>query len=456
MSQLKNTTESTRGIDKEKVNLKFKSRPGYKRNELKNNDLRQITSCQSESASLDASITFANESLNLVQTDMEVKFKPARLVIPANQKRWYINVYIFDELCGQLVRKRFYQIPEEPNFDKRKFLGEQICYEINKKLYSGMVSNRSKFLHEQALKNLNPDGDHSQLLVTVALWRIIEAKRLLRERSLRTYIQIGRMFTKYLHSLKPEPNIARFNLNVCKAYANHMIDIGYAPRTMNNHILALRTLWQSGIEMNLFKDNPWKSIPRRKTPTGRNIAYLPHQVQEILEYSTKYPYLKLLIKFMYYTLMRTNELGHLQVKHIGMYTQGKIYLPAHLSKNNMERHIVIPPALMQEIQQHGILKMNPEWYLFGKEKFKPGPVRMPTVRMGQKYREWVLSKLNYPADYTLYSWKHTGVIAAHKAGVKDDDIMLQTGHKDYGSFQMYLKSLSLFENENFARLIPTI
>jgi hypothetical protein len=64
--------------------------------------------------------------------------------------------------------------------------------------------------------------------------------------------------------------------------------------------------------------------------------------------------------------------------------------------------------------------------------------------------------LGYSELYTFYSWKHTGVISAHKAGVSDDDIMLQTGHKNYGSFQVYLKSLGLFQNETFAKMIPKL
>jgi hypothetical protein len=48
------------------------------------------------------------------------------------------------------------------------------------------------------------------------------------------------------------------------------------------------------------------------------------------------------------------------------------------------------------------------------------------------------------------------VIAAHKAGVSDNDIKKQTGNKDYGSFQKYLKSLGLFDNQDFASKIPDL
>lgn len=397
------------------------------------------------------------KTFNLVTTDMTLTYKPARLVIPSDGKKWYIILYIYDVQSGQTKRRRFFSLPESENFNEKKYLCNQTVAQINQKLAQGLVSDKSR---QQASKvaELNSENIHTpKLLVSVAVMRIIELKKSqLRPKSFEGYMQMARHFCSYLLRQPTQLNIESFNASHAQAYLNDIINQGLSNRTYNNHLLFMRTVFNGGIEQKYWIDNPWKLIPKIKTPIGKNIAFLPAQQKEILDYAEKYPTLLFLIKFMYYTLARTNEISHLQVKHIGMYTANKIYLPAEFSKNGVERHIIITPGLEKEIQMHNIRKLNPEWYLFGDDKLKCGPMRMVTRKIGSKFREWVLNKLNYPIHYTLYSWKHTGVIAAHQAGIKDDDIMMQTGHKDYGSFQIYLKSLSLYDNKDFANKMPEI
>jgi integrase len=412
---------------------------------------------QKTNASLHASVNTIFETFNLIQMEaLKTLHKPARLVIPSNNKRWYIILYIYDVQSGQVQRKRFYGIPEEENNAKRIFNANTICYELNKKLATGYISDKTKYQQSKIAEQNDNNPVIYLLRVSVAIMRVVEAKRYNEQRTYQSYFSIAKSLCQYLDTLNPEPDVDHFGQEIALAYLQSLLHQGKAPRTYNNHLLTLRTLWQEGMELKYFKSNPFKSIPRVKTPLGKNIAYLPAQQQEIISYAKKYPEMLFLIRFMYYTLARTNEIGHLKVKHIGMYTPDKIYLPASVSKNNIERHIVIPPGLEKEIEKFNIRKMDPEWYIFSRDKFKCGPLRMDTRRIGQKYREWITSKLDYPVVYTLYSWKHTGIIAAHKAGISDDDIMMQTGHKDYGSFQKYLKSLGLYDNKDFALKMPDI
>ena len=412
---------------------------------------------QETHAALHASVDKIFETFNLIKMEaLKSLHKPARLVIPSNNQRWYIILYIYDVQSGQVQRKRFYNIPPEENNAKRIYTANQICSELNKKLSEGFVSDKQKYRRSQIIHQNEQSPVIFKLRASVAIMRVVNAKQYNEERTYQSYFSIAKSLCTYLDDLKENPDVDQLGNEIALQYLQSLLHTGKSPRTYNNHLLTLRTLWQEGIDLKYFNTNPWKAIPRVKTPIGKNIAYLPAQQKQIIEFAIRYPELLFLIRFMYYTLARTNEIGHLKVKHIGMYTPDKIYLPASVSKNKIERHIIIPPGLEKEIQKFNIRNMDPEWYIFSQDKFKCGPKRMDTRRIGQKYREWITSKLKYPVVYTLYSWKHTGVIAAHKAGISDDDIMIQTGHKDYGSFQKYLKSLSLYDNKDFALKMPEI
>jgi integrase len=95
--------------------------------------------------------------------------------------------------------------------------------------------------------------------------------------------------------------------------------------------------------------------------------------------------------------------------------------------------------------------MPQDWFLFGRG-MKPGPVSLSRNMVSKRHSE-VLRSLNYPSDLTLYSWKHTGVVAAYKAGIDLYSIMRQLRHHSLDMTQIYLKSLGLVKNEQFGRMM---
>lgn len=383
-------------------------------------------------------------------------FKPAELVIPAEtakDQRWYILFHVYHAHKGKVVRKRFYKIPDVKPPSMRKALAEKICHHINLRLENGEYIGQSKYTPQYTpVENSLPEPEPELIFVSSAVQNINESKKDLRLRTQQSNETFTRVFIDYLKKTKRDKPISQWSVTDCTEFLNWSIIQGKKPRTCNNYLLFLRHIWKLGIKMQYTTTNPWLEITRKKIEIGKNIAYLPHQQKEIIHQAAQRPQILLLIKMVYYTLARSNEIASLKVKDI----TDKIYLHASHSKNGYERWMVIPEGLEDEFIKQGIRKLPPDWYIFSKNKLLPGPTRARTRDLGEKYRQYVLTPLGYTTMYTLYSWKHTGVIAAHKAGVSDDDIMLQTGHKNYGSFQVYLKSLGLFENETFASKIPKL
>ena len=62
--------------------------------------------------------------------------------------------------------------------------------------------------------------------------------------------------------------------------------------------------------------------------------------------------------------------------------------------------------------------------------------------MTERFRK-LIKELNLGSDYTLYSWKHSGVVAAYNAGIDIKTIQNQCRHHSLEQTDIYLKSLGL-------------
>ena len=76
-----------------------------------------------------------------------------------------------------------------------------------------------------------------------------------------------------------------------------------------------------------------------------------------------------------------------------------------------------------------------------------GLERFPGKKLANRYRHKILTHCGFGLEHTLYIWKHTGVTMAWRAGIPEASIHHQAGWLDGRSFKTYLKSLSLFRNE---------
>jgi len=81
------------------------------------------------------------------------------------------------------------------------------------------------------------------------------------------------------------------------------------------------------------------------------------------------------------------------------------------------------------------------YHSHGRDKDKPVSKNV----MGSRYRK-LTKDLKLNKDYTLYSWKHSGVVAAYKAGIDIKTIQSQCRHHSLEQTDIYLKSLGLNEN----------
>lgn len=380
---------------------------------------------------------------------------PSRVVVPSDSskdQRVYIKVYAPDYITGQKKLKRFYKIPGANKKEQIKN-AQRIKIEIDSVLKTGASFDK-------------PSSEPSSV---TSLGDIIESYRDSLSHTRSAGSRLTNYLKEYIAYCENEKllsySIYRMPHHHGRGFLDYLKSKPYKNRTINNKLSYAKAIWNYAIDsLEIDMKSPFHKVKKLKQETGRNLAFQPDQIKLIKEQHKLYPDLSLLAMTMYYTLARTNEIANMKVKHIGMYQKYQIYIPASTGKTGIERHIIMPEPLIHLFERHEIFKANMKNFIFGSTKenvkgyktMKPDPRMTRSATLGEKYSKYILKPLGFDSDYTLYSWKHTGVVNAKLAGISDADIMQQTGHKNFESYSTYLKSLGLFARGQYAAKVPEI
>lgn len=370
-----------------------------------------------------------------------IPYKPGRLVIPAPDaidQRWCIKYYVFDAQQGKVVRKRDFKCNEIKDLTKRKAWCNRFIKELNKKLEEGFHIDAKKLEQQQLQKRIK---NKEFISIADACALALKSKKNLRPKTLKNY---NDYLNGWFKSINPKLHITTVTEKSIKPFLIELED-RVSQRTFNNYVQHISTIFNFIVKEGILEENPWTKVEARKTLIGKNIAYSKTDQKRLMEFMEhNYPEMKLYCSVIYYTLARPNEISHIQIKHLEMYRPKHLFIPGEISKNGRDRHVTLPPAIYEQLEP--LLKLNKEWFLFGKG-LKPGPEFLNPRYVSDSYRNRVLKKLEFGSDHTLYSWKHTGVVNNYLAGLSPASLRMQIGHADTGSFEKYLKSLGLFENK---------
>ncbi|MBX2926994.1 MAG: site-specific integrase [Saprospiraceae bacterium] len=155
-------------------------------------------------------------------------------------------------------------------------------------------------------------------------------------------------------------------------------------------------------------------------------------------------------EFLYYCFIRPGELRLMKVEDIYI-DDWKIRVPADVSKNRVTQMVTIPVAFRAQLQR--IRERGPGEYLFhpAKEPNKPYSVN----QMSERHRK-ALRALGFSSEYKLYSWKHTGAIAAVQAGVTVKELQIQLRHSSLEMVDKYLRQLGAWDLKRLEDSFPAI
>lgn len=160
--------------------------------------------------------------------------------------------------------------------------------------------------------------------------------------------------------------------------------------------------------------------------------------------------LGLFVRFLYYCFIRPRELRRLRVGDI-LLEEGEIRVPGKVSKNAKTQFVVIPHCFLPHLAP--LFDRPPGEYVFPSPADRSKPAGKNT--MYRRHKKF-LDALGFGEGYTLYSWKHTGAVAAAKAGVSIKELQLQLRHHSLDETDKYLRQMGVKDlsrlKENFPGL----
>jgi integrase len=361
--------------------------------------------------------------------------------------RWYIIFYVWDVQQRKMVRKRDYTINAYASAAQRRAYAKQRIQSINELLVDGY--------HIDGRKKEEYQGDiESAITLEQALNSILEIKKKTFRHS--SYLSFKSTLKKFLLWAQTNrissSNVKSFDRLHAMLYIDHLIiDHKLSGKSINSKVAYMKSLFNELVEREIIDKNPFVKIKKHKeVKSYQNLAYTDEEITLIKNaILIKYPELWTFIQFIYYCYLRPSEIRSLTTDHIHL-RRKKIFIPGYISKNGMDAYIDIPAIFLDYLDEIDFFK-NKSGLLFTNKSGNG----LGKNTMTRQHKE-IIDALGLDSRHTLYSWKHTGVIKAYKAGVDIKSIQRQCRHSSIDMTDNYLKSLGLYDNEEFLLKMPEI
>ena len=365
--------------------------------------------------------------------------------------RWYVEYYIFNQVTGKLVRKRKYkEFASLPNDAARRKHGKLLCEKINKLLPYAAIG-----IPESIDKSVSSVEKVYSLKKAVDF--IISLKYPI-EKNRKTHLNFTSICARFqiycANSGIPTNDVQKITKDIAQHYIDHLSMSGISPNTVENQFIVFRLIWNQLLNRKIVKENPWLGSDRRQTiESGKNEAYSKEEQKQLKELiMQKNPKVWRIVQLLYYCFIRESELARLRVKDVDL-AQKKIFISGTNSKNKKRAFVTMPASIVEMFREMDLKQYPRDYFLFTPE-LEPGKHQAYSSAYYKKYKQILdLTNIN---EKTLYSWKHTGVVEAYKAGVNIKAIQLQCRHSSIEQTDIYLKSLGLGENDEFTEGIPEL
>jgi integrase len=364
-------------------------------------------------------------------------------------KRWYVVFYAWDIHQEKLVRKRLFEpINREKTVHKRLDEAEHIIRQVNKALNENKVLGTEKDIVQNERK------DVSKLTVLQAIDYVKSQKELTGHRKyyVDTFQRLKTNLGLWLeYEGRPDYLVKHFTRDDSYSFFEFLkSDRKVANKTHNNYRTDLITVFNFLMKRNLklFAENPATTVDKLPVISRKHAALSEVQMEKVKEQCVlgNLPSMLLFIQMIYYTFGRPREIVRLKIENVD-FLNNRILFPAHISKGRTDEYVGITPALREKLLALNLDQYPPEFYLFG-HKSKPGPKAMDYTYFYRK-NTIIFKRLGFDkasVNHSVYSYKHSGVIALYLA---TKDIILcqhQCRHKSVNQTMIYLRDLGAFSD----------
>lgn len=218
------------------------------------------------------------------------------------------------------------------------------------------------------------------------------------------------------------------------------------PTTYNKYISISKRLLSAAGYGFIFENI--KKVKASPTPARYFQSYQANRLMSEIEKSNEQ--LALFIRFIYYCFIRPGELRHLKAGDI-LLEDAQVRVPGEISKNRKTQFVAIPDLFIPHLKP--IYEMGPAEYLFPSSL---NPTQPASINYMYNQHKKFLKKMNFGKGYSLYSWKHTGAVAAAKAGISVKELQLQLRHHSLDETDRYLRQMGVSDLSRLRAQFPGI
>ena len=203
--------------------------------------------------------------------------------------------------------------------------------------------------------------------------------------------------------------------------------------TYNKYVEKLRTLLKA---IDKEKVLP-RGISKLKASSQPARYFQSHEKKMLADHIKKTDkQLYLCIQLYHNCGLRTREMLPLKASNF-MLDEAKIFIPGSVAKNGKSRYAKIPKSMLPGLSY--IKQLPSDTYLFeGKDPDK----HLGQNTLGNRHRK-VLQQFGFSSEYSLYSWRHTGVVQMAKDGLSILEIKIHLDHHSLDQTQAYLRQLGI-------------
>lgn len=342
-------------------------------------------------------------------------------------KRWRVE-YLVPTHNG--IRSK--RVVKYGNINKGKTTEERL--ERYQKLVDTLVLGK-KVSKEKKLTIL-----HTAIEKNVFMWR---------KKTIEAYSTVINEYTQFSGNIKPEKATELHIQN----FLLHLHHKKKSKNTIAKYRNTLYTIYKKAIELKLCDSNPVVSIPFiKRNPKSLNF-FTDSQIEAIKEVlaQPKYEQLRLCVQLAYYCFIRNNEIRNLKINDIN-FDYAYIEILSDSAKNARTQKVQIPQSFLKEIQY--LKNYSNNNFIVSKE-LQPSQTPVSTKWIYAEHKK-ILEQLKIRGRYSFYSWKHTGVVKAVKAGINIKDLQLQLRHHSLDMVNEYLKNLGVMDSKDIRNKFPAL
>jgi len=267
-----------------------------------------------------------------------------------------------------------------------------------------------------------------------------------RQKTIEAYNTVVQSYKIFLKGRYPEDATDL----IIQEYLFYLHKAGKDGNTIAKYRNTLFTLYTKAIGYGLTKKNPVLKVPSiRRNP--RSLHFFSNSQIEKFKSIEIDKQLWLAIQMLFYCFIRPGELRLLKISAIN-FEYDFIEIPGSISKNKKTEKVVIPSQLKNQIT--GLQNYPNNCYILSKNGC-PGNCPISTKWLNDNHKK-ILDQLKIKGNYAFYSWKHTGVVKAVKAGINIKDLQMQLRHHSLDMVNEYLKNLGVLDSDDLRNRFPTL